>query len=250
MTHLDAGGIVLLAAAGFLASGVNAIAGGGSLISFPALLLIGYPALAANVTNTVALIPGYAGSTSVSREELSGQRRRIAALAPPSVGGAVLGAFLLTHTPASSFRGVVPWLILASCALLAAQTPLAARIGAGGRRDRLAPATSTQLVSGVYGGFFGAGLGVLQLATLGLFLDGSLHHINALKQVLSLLITVAAAAWFIAFGPVAWQAVWPVALGSLAGGPAGVMVARHLRPDVLRAVVVVFGVGIAIRLLV
>jgi uncharacterized membrane protein YfcA len=250
MIQLNAGSIALLAAAGFLASGVNAIAGGGSLISFPALLVAGYPALVANVTNTLGLIPGYASSTGTSRDLLAGQRSRILVLAPVGVAGSLLGAFLLTRTPASSFRVFVPWLILLACALLGLQPLFTRRRSAGAKRDdRLPAAMTTQFFGGMYGGFFGAGLGVMLLATLGLFLDDTLPHVNALKQFLSLLIAIAAAVWFAAFGPVAWAAVAPLALGSLLGGIAGVLVARRLRPQVLRTVVVVFGVSIAIRLL-
>ena len=125
--HLDIANVVLLVAAGFLASAINGVAGGGSLVSFPALMLVGYPAVVANVTNTVALIPGYLGATGVSREQLASQQRRIRVLAPIGVAGAVMGAFLLTRTSSNSFRGVVPWLILVACGLLALQPQLAAR---------------------------------------------------------------------------------------------------------------------------
>lgn len=251
MIHLTAASIALMVVAGFFASAVNAIAGGGSLISFPALLLVGYPAVVANMTNTVALVPGYLSATSGARGMLAGQRSRIQLLAPVGVAGAVLGAFLLTRTSADSFRGVVPWLILAACALLAAEPALAPRI----KRERrsayaLGAVVGLQFLSGVYGGFFGAGLGVMLLATLGLFLGGSFQHLNALKQLLSLLISVVAALWFAAFGPVAWAAAGLVGFGSLLGGVIGVVVARRMRPNLLRAAVIVFGIAIAIRLLI
>jgi uncharacterized membrane protein YfcA len=241
----------LLAAAGFVASAVNAVAGGGSLVSFPVLLALGHPALVANVTNSVALLPGYATSSGVSRSLLAAQRARILALAPAAVVGALTGAVLVTRTPASTFRLVVPWLILIACSLLALQPRLAALVRPSGHGGaRLVPLLVLQFLSGVYGGFFGAGLGVLLLAVLGLLLVGTLHQLNALKQLLSLLIALAAAAWFVAFGPVAWSAAAFVAVGSVAGGAAGVLVARRLRADVLRIAVVLFGVAIAVRLLV
>jgi len=251
VNHLDAGGFALLSGAGLFAGAVNAIAGGGSLISFPALLFAGYPALVANVTNTVALLPGYASGTAGVTSLLAGQRSRIEALGPISVAGSVVGAFLLTRTPSASFRGVVPWLILTACLLLALQSRLSAALHAATRgHDRLRPLMATQFVSGVYGGFFGAALGIVMLATLGLFLSDSLRRLNALKQLLSLLITLAAAAWFVAFSSVAWEAVVPIAAGSLSGGVLGALVARRLNAGVLRAAVIVFGIAIAIRLLV
>jgi len=249
--HLDIANVVLLVAAGFLASAINGVAGGGSLVSFPALMLVGYPAVVANVTNTVALIPGYLGATGVSREQLASQQRRIRVLAPIGVAGAVMGAFLLTRTSSNSFRGVVPWLILVACGLLALQPQLAARIGPTKTgSDRLSAVAGPQFLSGLYGGFFGAGLGVMLLATLGIFLEDRLIRLNALKQLLSLLISAVAALWFAVFGPVAWNAVALVALGSVGGGVVGVMVARRLPPDLLRLAMVLFGVAVAIRMLV
>src|SRR5688572_1073508 len=124
---MDAGTAALLAAAGFGAGAVNAVAGGGSLISFPALLAAGYPSVAANVTNSVALLPGYFGGSVAYRAELAGQRERIRALLPTVVLGAAAGSALLLVSPASVFEAIVPWLILGACALLALQ-PKAAEL--------------------------------------------------------------------------------------------------------------------------
>ena len=251
MSHLDAGLIALLAAAGFVASGVNAVAGGGSLVSFPALLLAGYPALIANVTNTVALIPGYVGGAGATRDMLTDQLARMRLLAPLAAVGAVCGAVLLTHTPEGAFRAVVPWLILVSCGILAAQPHLSQRIARDNRhRARATTLLAAEFFAAVYGGFFGAGLGVVLLATLALLFDDSLRRLNALKQVLSLLINVVAALWFVVFANVAWAAAAPIAAGGLLGGVAGGMLARRLHAAVLRTVVVALGVAVALRLLV
>ena len=257
--HLDAARIALLAVAAFFAGGINAVAGGGSLISFPALLLVGYPALTANVTNATALLPGYLGGSVGYRRELQGQRSRLLRLGALSIGGAVLGAFLLLVGPAGVFQRIVPWLILGACALLVAQPWIARRVAARQVRHEasgnpaqgeLTPELGTaQAVSAIYGAYFGAGLGVITLATLGIFLDDSLQRINALKGALSLVINVVAVVYFIAFGSVAWLAVAIMAPVSYVGGMAGVMVARRLDDRVLRVSVVCFGVAVAVRLL-
>jgi uncharacterized membrane protein YfcA len=256
---LDAARIALLAVAAFAAGGVNAVAGGGSLISFPALLLAGYAPLTANVTNSTALLPGYLGGSVGYRRELRGQRSRFLPLGLLSIGGAVLGAFLLLVGPAGVFQRLVPWLILGACALLVAQPWIARRVAArqarqaaSGRpqRGELTPALgAAQFVSAIYGAYFGAGLGVIALAVLGIFLDDSLQRINALKGALSLVINIVAVLYFIAFGSVAWLPVAIMAPISYIGGMAGVMVARRLDDRVLRVAVVCFGVAVAVRLL-
>ncbi len=247
---MDAGTIVLLAGAGFGAGGVNAVAGGGSLISFPALLAAGYPSVTANVTNSVAVLPGYVGGSLAYRPELSGQRARIRALAPTSVAGTAAGAALLLLSPASLFDAVVPWLILAACALLALQ-PRAAAIAQRkrGRRGSTPIALHGGLfLAAVYGGYFGAGLGIMLLALLGILLPDDLQRLNALKGVLSLVIALVAAVVFAIFGPIAWDAALVVGAASLVGGAAGVRVARRLPAAVLRGVVIAYGVVVAIAL--
>lgn len=244
---------LLLAAAGFAAGAVNAVAGGGSLISFPALIGAGYGTVTANVTNAVAVLPGYLGGTLAYRRELEGQRRRAVALSITSAAGAVLGAWVLIVSPAKVFTAIVPFLILGSCALLAAQ-PLLSRVvkpaaeGAGEHRSLRLHAGV--FAASVYGGYFGAGLGIMLLAILGLTLRDSLQRLNALKGLLSLVIGLAAVAYFAIFGHVAWGPAAVMAVASLVGGQAGVAVARRLKPEPLRALIVVFGVGVAVWLLV
>ncbi len=246
------GTAALLAGAGLAAGAVNAVAGGGSLLSFPALLAAGYPSVPANVTNTVALFPGYAGSVAGGRAELVGQGARIRAIAATSVFGAVAGAVLLLTTPSEVFRAVVPYLILLACALLVLQPRLArlvqSRPSARVEHRSLLLQTGV-LLSSVYGAYFGAGLGVMLLGVLGVFLDERLQRVNALKNVLSLVINTVALLAFGLFGPVVWEAVLVVAVASLVGGYLGARVARRIPAGVLRAAVVAYGVVVALVLL-
>jgi uncharacterized protein len=256
LIDLGVSGIALLAAAAALAGAVNAVAGGGSLISFPALLVVGYPAVTANITNTVALCPGYLGGTIGYRRELEGQRGRAIALGLTSAVGAVAGSYLLLVSSPEVFERIVPFLILAACALLAAQAPLARMV-----RQRAAhgdpaagwtsvlPLHAIQFVAAVYGAYFGAGLGIMMLAVLGIFLVDTLQRLNALKGLLSLVINVVGALYFALFADVVWFAVAIMAAAALAGGRLGVALARRLNDRTLRWMVVAFGVVVAVRLM-
>jgi uncharacterized protein len=244
------GEILLLAGGGFLAGAVNAVAGGGSLISFPALLAVGHPAVTANVTNAVAVVPGYLGGTIGYRRELEGQMRRAVALAVSSVMGAVVGAVLLLISSEQLFKAIVPFLVLFSAALLAAQ-PWLSRFARGGQdagREHGVRLHAMNFAAAVYGGYFGAGLGIMLLALLAISTDDELQRLNALKGLLSLVIGLVAATYFALFGPVVWGAAAIMAATSLVGGQAGVVLARRLDDAVLRWVVVVFGVGVGIAL--
>lgn len=227
------------------------MAGGGSLLTFPALLAAGYPALTANVTNAVAVLPGYLGGSVGYRRELRGQGRRARALGLTAAVGAVAGALLLLVTPASVFERAAPILILLACALLAVQPRLTTWLDA--RRDGAAPAAlpahALTLLTCVYGGYFGAGLGILLLAVMGLFLREDLQRVNALKGLLSLVVGTVTALTFAALGPVAWEAAAPMAAASLAGGNLGVSLARRLPPRLLRGGIIVCGTAVAVALL-
>ena len=271
MPSLEPAQLLLLAAAALLAGAVNAVAGGGSLLSFPALLAVGYPAITANVTNSVALTPGYFGGTLGYRRELTGQRRRILALGATSAVGAVVGAFLLLVSSPELFERIVPWLIFLACGLLALQTRLARlvrarRAGDGGQEpgdpdpgapahgpavaDRhTGPLFATQFLAAVYGAYFGAGVGIMMLAILGIFLSDSLQRLNALKGLLSFLISLVAAVYFALLADVSWVAVAVMAVASLLGGQLGVLLARRLNDQVLRWLVIAFGVAVGVRLL-
>jgi uncharacterized membrane protein YfcA len=243
--------IGLLAVAGVAAGVVNAIAGGGSLISFPALLAVGYPTVSANVTNTVALWPGYIGGALGYRAELSGQRGRAIAFSVTSVIGALAGCVLLLVTPDGVFKALVPILIAVASLLLAVQPWLKKRLSASERlngRHHAVLLHTGILFGGVYGAYFGAGLGVMLLGILGVFVHDDLQRVNAVRAVLSLVINTVAFAAFALFGPVHWNAVAVMAVASLAGGFLGARVARRLPPAVLRGVIVTFGFGVAVAL--
>jgi uncharacterized protein len=241
----------LLAAAGVAAGVVNAVAGGGSLISFPALLAVGYPAVSANVTNTVALWPGYIGGALGYRAELSGQRGRALAFSVTSVLGAAAGCLLLLVTPEGVFQSLTPVLIAVASLLLAVQPWLKRRLTASSRlsdRHRRTLLHGGLLFGGVYGAYFGAGLGVMLLGVLGVFVPDDLQRVNAVRSVLSLVVNTVAFAAFALFGPVRWDAVAVMAAASLTGGFAGARVARRLSPALLRGLIVTFGLGVALAL--
>jgi uncharacterized protein len=241
--------LAVLAAVGLLAGAVNAVAGGGSMISFPALLAMGIPPVAANVINSVAALPGYLGGSLGYLPELEGQGRRIARLALVSAVGAAGGALTLLTVSNEVFRAVVPGLVLASALMLAAQPRLASWL-ARRRRDGAGRAglLSSQFAVSFYGGFFVAGLGIVMLATLGLFLDDSTQRLNALKGVLSLVVGTASAVAFVSLTSVGWGPVALLAATGLVGGRLGVLAARRASPAALRWTVATWGVGVAIAL--
>jgi uncharacterized protein len=238
-----------LLAAGAAAGAVNTVAGGGSLVSFPALLAVGYSPVTANVTNQVGLVPGYLGGSVGYREELAGQAGRARDLGMTAGLGAVAGSALLLVAPAGSFRAVVPYLVLLSCVLLAFQPALTRAAGRHRSEHPGAPLHAGTFLAGIYGGYFGGALGIVLLALLGALLVDGLQRLNALKGLLSLIIGVVAAVAFALFGPVAWGAAALVAVGSLLGGHGGAGLARRLSPTVLRWSIVVYGVAAAIVLL-
>lgn len=247
--ELDFAQYAFLAAAAFIAGAINAVAGGGSLISFPALIAVGYPPVVANITNTVALWPGYIGGSISYAAQLSGQRRRVLVLTAPSILGAFVGSAILLYTPAESFEAIVPFLILFAAGLMAVQARLGAWV-AKYRPERADADFNIEVMGGVfilaiYGAYFGAGLGILTLAVLGILLPDELHRSNALKGLLSAIINAAAVAYFALFGPVEWIPALVMAGAALAGGYYGVGAARRLSPRWLRLVIIVYAVVIA-----
>lgn len=244
--------LVLLAGAAFLAGGVNSVAGGGSLLLFPALIAAGLSPLAANVTNTTAVWPGYVGTAAGYRSELRGQRRAVAALGITGLVGGAVGAVLLLTTDEALFEAVVPFLVLVAAGLIAVQPRVAGLVQAlpgsgGGVRSPLLH--GVVFVAAVYGGYFGAALGVVLLAVLAVFLSRDLQEVNALRGALALLVNTVALVAFALFGPVDWTAVAVTAPAALLGGYAGARLARRLPVPVLRWTVVVLGVGVGIALL-
>lgn len=243
----------LLAALAALGAGlINALAGGGTLLSFPALVALGVPAVPSNVTNTVALCPGYIGGTFAQRRELTGQRTRIRWLGAAAAAGGLTGSVLLVSTSEKLFRGVVPFLLFLACGLLLFQDQIKRRLPPrSAHADARPPAGALVAIfaSSVYGGYFGAGLGIVLLAMLGLLLDDVLPRLNALKQGLSLVTNVVAAAFFATSGEVVWSLVLVMAPASLVGGAVGGRLAGKINPLVLRAVVVICGLAVAVKLL-
>jgi uncharacterized protein len=249
MTGLGFGLVGLAAVAG---GAVNALAGGGTLITFPMLIALGVPAVASNVTNTVALCPGYLGGTLAQLNDLHGNKKRLWLLAPAGVLGGIAGGVLLLYTSENLFRSMVPFLILLAAGLLAVQGPLRAWIVRHPGRSGSSKKTHETLIAlpvalaAVYGGYFGAGLSVIVLAVLGLVLDDSLTRLNALKQVLSFSINMAAAIFFLFSGQVIWPVALVMAVGALIGGVLGGRLAGWIQPNVLRWIVVSAGVVIAV----
>jgi uncharacterized membrane protein YfcA len=241
---------LLIALAGVGAGIFNGVAGGGSLISFPILLGLGYPALTANITNTIGIWPGYVASAAGFRKEVGEQRSRLLHLVPVALAGGVAGALLLLTTSESTFADIVPWLVLGAAALFAAQPWLRRALDRGAPpRTRPVLLIAGVFAASVYGGYFGAAMGVIFLAVLGLALPLSLAHTSGLRAVLSMIVNGVAAVVFLLHGGLAWEAVGLLALGSLIGGFAGARVALALPAPALRAVVVVIGVGTAVKLL-
>jgi len=241
---------VLVGLAALAAGMVNALAGGGTLITFPMLTLVGIPAVAANVTNTVALCPGYFGGTFAQRNDLRGQGRRLWAIIPASIVGGLLGGFLLLQTGEKLFKELVPYLILLASGLLAIQDPVRAWI-----MRRLSEHHKgnlekwTWLVTGtaaIYGGYFGAGLGVILIAALGLTLEDSLTRLNALKQSISFATNLATAIFFLFSGQVVWSAALVMSVGALIGGTLGGRLAGKIKPSTLRWTVVTIGIIVSI----
>ncbi|GMV33478.1 MAG: sulfite exporter TauE/SafE family protein [Chloroflexi bacterium CFX1] len=241
----------LFAALAALAAGaINALAGGGTLITFPVLTFLGVPAVSANITNTVALCPGYFGGTLAQANDLKDQKKRLWLLMPASVIGGVLGGFLLLRTGEKLFTDLVPYLILLACLLLAIQDPVRAwltRRMTEGHGPKLEALTWLPVsFASIYGGYFGAGLSVIVLSALGLTLEDSLTRLNALKQAAAFAVNAAAAAYFLFSGHVLWTVALIMAVGALLGGWLGGKLAGKIKPSTLRWTVVTIGVVVAV----
>jgi uncharacterized protein len=241
--------IAALAAVG--AGAVNALAGGGTLISFPVLVAVGVPPVAANVTNAIALCPGYFGATIAQLPNLKGQRAQLLLLVPVAVIGGLIGGIILLSTGERTFTTLVPWMILAASLLLAIQEPVKKFVdkrlsNPAHKHHTMALSALPIAAAAIYGGFFSAGMSVLLLAVLGLTLDDTLTRLNALKQVLAFSVNIAAAVFFLFSDQVVWPAAAVMAIGALIGGALGGKLAGKLPPAALRWTVVVAGTCIAI----
>jgi uncharacterized membrane protein YfcA len=227
--------------------------GSGTLITFPVLLAFGYPPVTANVSNTVGLVPGSLSGAVGYRRELVGQRRRAMRLGSASVLGGISGAALLLVLPASAFKSIVPAFIALALVLVVLQPHLTRLLT---KRETNTEDRGGALVliaiylTGVYGGYFGAGQGILLLGILGVTLSQSLHRTNALKNVLAGLVNGVAGVYFIAFAHVEWAPVGIIACASIVGAQLGAHYGRRLSPVALRGLIVVVGITAIVRLLV
>jgi len=240
-------------AAAFLAGTINSIAGGGTLVSFPALIWLRLSSVTANATSTVAIWPGTVGSLWGYRREIGSAEPRMYLLVIPSLVGGIAGAILLRWTPADNFDRLVPFLILFATVLFMAQEPVqralkAAQAGSPRSIKWLAGAMLFQLVVGLYGGYFGAGLGILMLAVLAIIGLTDIHQMNGLKVVFAMCINGIAAVYFMAAGMVDWRYVILMAVGAIAGGYGGAGAARRLGRTAVRRIVIAVGFVMAVSL--
>jgi uncharacterized membrane protein YfcA len=248
VTPLEA---VAVAVAGLGAGALNAIVGSGSLLTFPTLLAIGLPPVTANVSNTIGLVPGGVSGTLGYRRELEGQRDRLVRLGVAALAGGTFGAVVLLVLPAEAFEIVVPFLLLFAAGLTAVQPALTRRL----ESIRSRPAHDNPWVAlavfltAIYGGYFGAGQGVLLMAFLLVLVHDDAQRLNGLKNGLILLVNAVAALIFVVVAPVDWAAVVLLAMGSIIGGQLGAGLGRRLSPGALRLAIVVLGTAVAVRML-
>ncbi len=238
----------LVSAAAFLGGAINAIAGGGTLLTFPSLLAVLTP-VAANATSTFALFPGSLASAWGYRAEIAGSRRMLVWLFPASLVGGILGALALTRFPERVFENLIPWLLLTASTLLVLQRPLAKWIGAhphqAPRPGTLATIVFFQFLVGVYGGYFGAGIGILMLSSLGFMGIPDIHRMNGVKAVLAAAMNGISLVIFVFERRVDWRFALPMALASIAGGYLAARVARKLPTQYVRTMVICIGFAVA-----
>jgi uncharacterized membrane protein YfcA len=242
---------VLIFLAALAAGFINAMAGGGTLVTFPILLAIGIPPVVANVTNTVALVPGTIGGMWAQRQDFKSQYSRLMKLLPVAIIGGIAGGLLILNTSENAFKSIIPYLILMATILLAAQVRIKnwviARMGHA-HTETHHPLIMMSLVflASIYGGYFGAGLGVILMAVLGMVMDDSLTRLNFLKQALGFVINLAAAIYFAFSGKVDWWVAFVMIFGSILGGWVGGKLAGRIKPELLRWIVVTAGLVAAV----
>jgi uncharacterized membrane protein YfcA len=242
---------VAAAAAAAGAGAVNALAGGGTLISYPVLTAIGVPPVNANATNTVSLCPGYVGGTWALRREIDATGEPLRTRLVVSGVGGFVGALALLLTSNAVFRSIVPYLILLSCLLLAVQDPVRRWVTTHRGHGRLVAAElGGTFLAGIYGGYFGAGLGIMLIAVLGLFSDVPFTQLNAVKQPLAAAINLSAAAFLVFSGKVEWSLVAVMAPAALLGGALGGRASTHIPAARFKWIVITIGVAVSIVYLV
>lgn len=245
MTPLEVVAVVL---AGVAAGTINTVVGSGTLITFPTLLAVGVPPVTANVSNTIGLVPGSLSGAIGYRRELAGQRHRLWRLGSASIVGGAAGAALLLVLPEAAFDAIVPVLIALGCTLVVLQPRVSAWVAARNaeRGSEMHPHGAgwvwvLVMLTGVYGGYFGAAQGVLLMAVLGVGLQETMQRNNATKNVLAMIVNAVAALVFIAVADVDWAVAGLIAAGAIVGGQVGATVGRRLPPTVLRGVIVLVG---------
>jgi uncharacterized membrane protein YfcA len=239
--------VLLLVAASFGAGVMNAMAGGGTILTFPSLIFLGLPAIAANATSTVALLPGALASLFGYRQEVREHRHWLKTLFLPSLVGGAIGSVLLLRTPEKTFELLAPILILFATILFMVQG-LVSRWTSAGKSLEDSPSTGRwalawllQLGVAVYGGYFGAGIGILMLALLGFLGMSNIHAANGLKNFFGFCINAVAAGYFITKGAVVWPAALVTVAGATLGGYGGARFARRIGKEKARAAVVIIG---------
>ncbi len=241
---------IAILAAGIGAGAINAVVGSGTLITFPVLIALGYQPLIANVSNNIGLVPGAVAGAYGYRRELEGQRHRAISLGIFSFVGGVIGATLLLVLPSSAFDAIVPALIAVALVLVVAQPRISERLAHRRHPDGRHGAAARAAVgtSGVYGGYFGAGQGILLMGILGIAIDDTLQRLNGLKNVLAGLVNLTAGVIFVFAADVDWGVAGLIAVGSVIGAMVGARYGRRLSPRVLRALIVVVGTVAIVRL--
>ena len=235
-----------------LAAGlINAVAGGGTLVSFPVLVALGIPPVTANVTNTIALCPGYFGGLFAQRKDFANQKKRLYGILPVSILGGIAGGLLLINSEEQSFKILVPYLLFMASLMLAVQVPLKKWLQLRAKKSGSVKAGTIGafillFLASVYGGYFGAGVSVIVIAVLGLIYDDSLTHLNVLKQAVSFSINITAAVYFAFSGKVEWLIVLVMIFGAVTGGLAGGRLAGKIKPDIFRWIVVIIGMTVSI----
>lgn len=241
---------LLLLFSAFAAGVVNAIAGGGTLLTFPSLLTVLGPVFA-NATSTTALLPGSLASAWGYREELAQMRPHLIRLAPPSFVGGIIGSLLVIRLPERVFANAVPWLLVGASVLLLVQRPLARLVFSGAHPNK--PATGAtlagvvffQFLVGIYGGYFGAGIGILMLSSLAFVGIPEIHEMNAVKTILAAVMNGISVVIFATSGVIVWKYALLMAVTAIIGGYMGARVARRLNPGLVRAIVVAIGFLVA-----
>jgi uncharacterized membrane protein YfcA len=240
---------LILCGSAYLAGVVNAVAGGGTMLTFPSLLAVLSP-VAANATSTFALFPGSLASGWGYRKELAECRDHLIRLLPPSFLGGIVGSLLLTRLPEKVFAGLVPWLLIGASTLLMLQKPVSRWIGAHPHqkptRSTLVGVVLFQFLVGVYGGYFGAGIGILMLSSLAFVGIPNIHHMNSVKSILAAAMNGVTIAVFLISGVIVWKYAIAMALTATLGGYMGARVARRMPVAWVRAIVVTIGFGVAL----